>query len=123
MLPDQRDAGRLWSMVRHARYVVRKAASITRDELIRNEDHQYAVTKALELIGESVRVLSEPFRAAHPQVPWDKMKGMRHLLVHEYEKVDWDVIWETITIHVPAFLSYVEPLVPDVPSSGSDDSL
>lgn len=123
MLPDQRDAGRLWSMVRHARYVVRKAASITRDELIRNEDHQYAVTKALELIGESVRVLSEPFRAAHPQVPWDKMKCMRHLLVHEYEKVDWDVIWETITIHVPAFLSYVEPLVPDVPSSGSDDSL
>jgi uncharacterized protein with HEPN domain len=121
--PDQRDAGRLWSMVKHARFLVRKSATITREQLLQNDDHQYSVAKALELIGEAVRVLSEDFRAAHSQVPWDKMRGMRHLLVHEYEKVDWNVIWETITIHVPALLSYVEPLVPEVPSRESDDEL
>jgi uncharacterized protein with HEPN domain len=61
MLPDERDAGLLWSMVRRARYLVRKAGSITLDELLREEDHQFAVAKALELMGEAVRHLSEGF--------------------------------------------------------------
>ncbi|HEU4885977.1 MAG TPA: HepT-like ribonuclease domain-containing protein [Longimicrobium sp.] len=123
MLPDERDAGRLWSMVKHARYLVRKSATITRDQLLHDEDPQYSVAKALELIGEAARVLSAEFRTAQPKVPWDKMKGMRHLLVHEYGKVDWDVIWETITIHIPAFLAAIEPLVPEVPPSESDENL
>lgn len=122
MLPDERDAGHLWSMVRRGRYLVRKAGSITRDELLHEEDHQFAVAKALELMGEAVRHLSEDFRKAHPEVKWNEIKGMRHLLVHEYERVDWNLVWETITIHVPAFLTQVEPLVPEVPPGEADDN-
>jgi uncharacterized protein with HEPN domain len=47
---------------------------------------------------------------------------MRHLLVHEYERVDWNLVWETITIHVPAFLALVEPLVPELPADETGDN-
>jgi uncharacterized protein with HEPN domain len=79
MLPDDRDAAHLWNMVKRARYLARKAAVITSEELAREEDHQLAVAKALELIGESGRKVSDSFRAAHPGLPWNEIKGMRNI--------------------------------------------
>jgi uncharacterized protein with HEPN domain len=122
MLPDERDAAHLWNMAKRARYLLRKSAAITLDQLVHEEDHQLAVAKALELIGESGRRVSEPFRAAHPTLPWNEIKGMRNILVHEYEHVDWSRVWETLTISIPALLAQVEPLLPEPPVDDFQES-
>lgn len=122
MLPDHRDAAHLWSMVKPARYLAKKAASTTLQELRTDEDTQYAVAKALELVGEGARRLSEPFRAAHPEVPWALVRGMRHILVHEYHRVDWLRVWETITVNLPELLKQIESLLPDVPAEEAGDN-
>lgn len=122
MLPDQRDAAHLWSMVKPARYLANKAPAITLQELRTSEETQYAIAKALELVGEGARRLSEPFRAAHPEVPWAVVRGMRNILVHEYDRVDWPVVWKTITIDVPELLRHLEALLPDVPPEESVDN-
>jgi uncharacterized protein with HEPN domain len=116
MLPDERDAAHLWNMERRARYLLRKSAAITLDQLVHEEDHQLAVAKALELIGESGRKVSEPFRAAHPTLPWNEIKGMRNILVHEYDHVNWSRVWETLTVSIPALLAQLEPLLPELPA-------
>jgi uncharacterized protein with HEPN domain len=119
MLPDERDAAHLWNMVKRARYLLRKSAAITFEQLASEEDHQLAVAKALELIGESGRKVSDSFRAAHPGLPWNEIKGMRNVLVHEYEHVNWSRIWETLTVSIPALLAQIEPLLPDPPADES----
>ena len=45
--------------------------------------------------------------------PWNQIKGMRNVLVHEYERVDWPRIWATMTVSIPALLAGIEPLVSD----------
>lgn len=115
MLPDDRDAGLLWSMLRPLRYLIRKGGELTPERLASDEDSQYGIAKALELVGEAARRLSTPFRDAHPQIPWSQVIGLRHLLVHEYRKTDWSRIWKTITVQVPEFLAQIEPLLPDLP--------
>jgi uncharacterized protein with HEPN domain len=115
MLPDERDAAHLWNMVKRARYLMRKSGVITLNQLVHEEDHQLAVAKALELVGESGRKVSDTFRAAHPGVPWSEIKGMRNILVHEYEHVDWSRVWDTLTVSIPALLAQVEPLLPTPP--------
>jgi len=63
---------------------------------------QSAVLHQLLVLGEAVRRLSEPFRARHPQIPWRLMAGMRNQLIHEYDDVDLEEVWKTLTADVPA---------------------
>jgi len=69
-----------------------------------------AVLYQLTLIGEAVKRLSPEFRLAQTQVPWVSMAGMRDHLVHAYDLVDWDEVWETATRDVPSLLKQIEAL-------------
>ena len=63
---------------------------------------QSAVLHQLLVLGEAVRRLSEPFRARHPRIPWRLMGGMRNKLIHEYDDVDLEEVWKTLTTDIPA---------------------
>jgi len=55
----------------------------------------------LEILGEACRALSAPFRAAHPDVPWSAIVGMRNVLVHDYFGIDLAEIWATVERDLP----------------------
>lgn len=55
---------------------------------------QDALVRCLEVIGEATKRLSQDFRDRHPEVPWRAMAGMRDLLIHAYDRVDLDEVWE-----------------------------
>ena len=69
-----------------------------------------AVLYQLTVIGEAVKRLSPESRLAQAQVPWASMAGMRDHLVHAYDLVDWDEVWETATRDVPGLLKKIEHL-------------
>ncbi len=70
----------------------------------------YAVTHALEIVGEAAKRIPEPVRARYPAVPWRLMAGMRDRLIHGYNTVDIDVLWKTLTEDLPA----TSPLIAEV---------
>ena len=47
----------------------------------------YGYVKQVEIIGEAVYKLTPKFREEHPEVNWDDIEGMRHVLVHGYYKI------------------------------------
>ena len=61
----------------------------------------YAVVKNIEIIGEASNLLTEEFRAGHPQTPWKMVTGMRNYIVHEYCEGDNTVIWDVVTHDLP----------------------
>lgn len=67
----------------------------------------FAVTRALEVMGEATKNIPESIRGKYPTLPWKEMAGMRDKLIHEYFGVKLQVIWETITKDVPP----VKPMV------------
>jgi uncharacterized protein with HEPN domain len=73
---------------------------------------QSAVLHQLLIIGEAVKRLSGKFRTEHPQIPWTKMAGMRDVLIHAYDIVDLDQVWQTATVNIPRVISQLEPLIP-----------
>ncbi|MEI8166586.1 MAG: DUF86 domain-containing protein [Chloroflexales bacterium] len=62
----------------------------------------YAVTRALEVMGEAAKRIPEPVRVNAPTVPWRLMAGMRDRLIHQYDVVDLDILWQTVRRDLPA---------------------
>lgn len=48
-----------------------------------DEDLRLALTHLVQTLGEAARRVSSPFQQAHPEVPWRKIIGMRHKVVHD----------------------------------------
>ncbi|MGO3088223.1 MAG: HepT-like ribonuclease domain-containing protein [Galactobacter sp.] len=58
-------------------------------------------------IGENVARLHSETLAAHPQVPWSQIKRMRDRLAHHHEGTDYETVWDTLIIDLPAIGTYV----------------
>ncbi len=57
---------------------------------------QDAVVRNIQIIGEASRALSDEFKAAHPEIPWREIAGSRNMLVHEYFRVDLEIVWTDV---------------------------
>lgn len=68
----------------------------------------YGFVKHVEIIGEAVYMLTKEFKNAHPEVEWDIIEGMRHVLVHGYYKIRPEQLWETIESDIPELKPYIE---------------
>ena len=64
----------------------------------------HAVLHAVQTVGEAAYKLAPEVKARMPDIPWEKIIRMRHLLVHHYAKVSLDVVWATVTNNLPALL-------------------
>jgi len=116
MQPDDRDAGYLLDMLHHARGVVRTTSGRTLEDYAGDENLRLLVERRLEIIGEAARRVSEPFRSAHPEIPWRKIIGQRNVLAHEYGEIQDDVVWQVVIVNMPDLIRALEPLVPPLPS-------
>ena len=71
----------------------------------------FGLVKHVEIIGEAVYKLTLEFRANHPEVNWDDIARMRHVLVHGYYKIRPTPLWNTIEMDIPALKPVIEQLI------------
>lgn len=74
---------------------------IAEDDFYKNKEKQYAVLRALEIIGEATKNLSKGLRARYRKIPWRDIAGMRDKLIHQYFGVKLELVWKTITHNLP----------------------
>ena len=108
----QRDDAYLLDILIAARKARQFLEGVTWEEFQRSELYQNAVMRALEIIGEAARRVSEQTRDAHPEIPWTQMIGMRNRLIHEYFRIDLAAVWDTVQNDLPGLIELIEPLVP-----------
>jgi len=74
---------------------------LTKEEFFENKEKQYAVLRALEIIGEATKNLSKEMKAKHSEIQWKDIAGMRDKLIHEYFGVNLNLVWETVKKNIP----------------------
>ena len=67
-------------------------------------------------MGEVVKEISEDTRNAHPTIPWKSIRGMRNRIVHDYENIDYTVLWSTIKTSLPELKYLLSTLLEIAPS-------
>ena len=107
-----RDGEHLLDILESARLARDHVRDVTRRDFLRNAMLQDAVIRRIEIIGEAAGRLSPAFRAAHPEIPWAEIRGMRNRMIHVYDDIDMEVVWETVARHVPRLVPRLERLVP-----------
>jgi len=74
---------------------------LQRQTFLSLREKQDAVIRALEVVGEAVRRLSDKTKAAMPEIPWDRFRRMRNILIHQYDNVDLDLVFDTVEKDLP----------------------
>jgi uncharacterized protein with HEPN domain len=91
-----------------ARIVSGWMEGVSRIEFDSNTQLQSAIIYKVQIIGEAAANLPNDFRAAHSQIPWTEIIGMRQILVHVYMDVDLDVVWNVATEQLPELVLDLE---------------
>lgn len=77
------------------------ATNLSYEDYLEDWIKQDAIIRNFEIIGEAIANLDDEIKAKNPDVEWKLAKDMRNFLVHEYFKVDFKAVWDTINIHLP----------------------
>ncbi len=99
---EERDPAHLWDMLDAARAIADFTNDLTLDEFLAagrdKEITRLAVERKLEILGEAARRVSPRFRHEHPEIPWQQIIGVRNVISHEYEKVNYTLIYRIAAV-------------------------
>lgn len=99
------DLTRVRHMIEAAESAMRFVKGRSRPDLDGDEMLRFALTRAIEILGEAASRVSPDGRAAIPEVPWADVVGMRNRLVHAYFDVNLDILWRTVDEAIPDLLA------------------
>lgn len=72
-----------------------------------------ALVRLVEIIGEAATRVRPEVRNRHPGIPWLDIIGMRNRIVHGYDQVDFDILWDVIQLHLPPLITELQR-IPEV---------
>jgi uncharacterized protein with HEPN domain len=81
------------------------------DDFINNLMLSRGFILTLEQIGENAKLISSEFKEKYSKIPWKKIIGLRNIIAHEYDEIELDVIWNTITISIPELLAFTIEII------------
>lgn len=102
------DSVRLLHMLEAAQEALSFAENQTKESLNNDRRLALALVKDIEIIGEAAANVTPEGREILPDIPWNKIVGMRNRLIHAYFDIDLDVLWKTIAEDIPALISRLE---------------
>jgi uncharacterized protein with HEPN domain len=116
--PDEHDASLLLDMLESARRALSYAHGRSRQDLDRDSMLSDAIQRRIEIIGEAARGVSAEFQQAHPEIQWRPIMATRHILAHDYDAVNLDIVWRICEEHLPPLIAQLTPLLAAHGASG-----
>jgi uncharacterized protein with HEPN domain len=83
------------------------------DEFSQDKKTIFAVTRAIQIIGEAVKKLPDSLRQQYPQIPWKDIAKMRDKVTHQYFAVNLEVLWNTVQQDLPLLQSLISAVLVD----------
>ncbi|MBA3019382.1 MAG: DUF86 domain-containing protein [Desulfobacteraceae bacterium] len=108
---QSKDRIRVRHILDEANEASKYAEGISFDEFVEDGKTVRAIIRSIEVIGEAASKISIEFREEHPDVPWQKIIGMRNRLIHVYFDIDYNVIWQTVKENLPPLIEQLQSIL------------
>lgn len=90
---------------------IEKYAQAGEAEFRQNELVQNWIIHHLQILGEAAYKVSKEYREQYPELPWPKMIGMRHILVHGYFEINTDIVWSVVVKELPTLKLQIQAIL------------
>lgn len=94
----------------YARETQTLCADKTQADLNTDRLLELALTRLLEIIGEAANRVPLEIQSQHPGIPWAQIVGLRNRLIHGYDAVDLDILWQIIRYDLPPLITTLETI-------------
>ncbi|MEQ1932112.1 MAG: DUF86 domain-containing protein [Parvularculaceae bacterium] len=116
---DAAEIIRLEDILANARLAQGFIGSLTKEQFIGDKLRIYAVVRAIEIVGEAATCIAPERRAMIGAIPWRNMIDIRNRLIHGYQTVRAEVIYDTVRDKFPPLIVELEKILSERPTNGS----
>jgi uncharacterized protein with HEPN domain len=105
------DIVRLQHMLEHAREAVAMIENKDRTNLQRDRMLELSLIRLIEVVGEAAARVTPEGHEEYPSIPWSQVVSMRNRLIHGYDQVDLNILWDTIEDDLPPLIEELEKIL------------
>jgi len=107
-----RDDSYLYDILESAQAILNYMQGVGWESFSNDMMLQDAVVRRLEVIGEAAGRISDEIQQKHSHLPWQEMKATRNKVIHEYDSVRLDIVWDIVENDLPALVNELKKIVP-----------
>ena len=105
------DTVRLRHMLDSAREAVAMIEDMEPSDLRHKRMLELSLIRLIEVVGEAAARVTHGSQTKHPSIPWQQIVGMRNRLIHGYDQVDLQILWDTIEVDLPPLITKLEKIL------------
>ena len=110
-MPHHDDAVSIRQMLDHAREAFVLVEQRVRADLDRERVLTLALVQRCQRLGDAAGRVSAPRRQQHPEIPWSQITALRNRLIHGYDTIDLDILWQILTGDLPPLIEALEKTI------------
>ena len=101
----------IYHMISHAREARSMVAGRRRVDMDTDRELAMLVTHLMEIFGEASARVPDEFREAHPEFAWQEVADFRNVLIHQFDRIDYDILWEAVQDELPSLIAQLEAIL------------
>jgi len=86
---------------------------VTYDQFVADFRINFAVVRALEIVGEASKRLPTDLRESYSNIPWRNMAGMRDRIIHGYNSINLRIVWDVVMVDIPELKPQIRKILED----------
>ena len=101
----------LTHMLETAELAVEISSKIDKQEFDKDTTLRLSLAHLVQIVGEAARRVPVEFREDFANIPWAEIVGMRSVIIHDYIKVDYDMVWKVVTQDLPSLIKELKNIL------------
>jgi uncharacterized protein with HEPN domain len=101
----------LEDMLQSARKIKTYIADLNYDTFITDDKTIDAVVRNFEIIGEAANRIDEDFRLNNPEIEWNRIRGFRNRIVHDYFGIDYEIVWSIEESYLDELIDWLDTII------------
>jgi uncharacterized protein with HEPN domain len=101
-------------MIDSAERIQQKTQNITKYDLENDDTLRLAIERLFEILGEAANRLPKDLQEKYMTIPWGDIIGMRNIIIHAYDKIDIDIVWNAVQLRLPELKENLTQMLSEV---------